>query len=215
MRSGGWSPRPASESSALGRANLPLVHPEVMRDLVPDGIGHEFLEMLRVPRQPLVRTLKDGDAVGHRKTLEDASLREWPALIQSEQLSAASRPRRLRLHHQRDILHPIPEPRRNFRKRALHNQIKLLWGQGFRPAAVASARRLEVQINARSHHYYNGGFGGFTGLHASAPVTLTGRRNSFPPSVTYNHFPPNASPETPPGSGGFRICATRPLASQT
>jgi hypothetical protein len=71
---------------------------------------------------------------------------------------------------------------------------------------------------AQCQKTYNGGVGGLEGSHVLAPVTLTGRRNSFPSSVMYSQFmslPAKVRLVMPPGSGGFNIWLTRPFASQT
>ena len=108
--------RQSASPSPFRRADLPLVHPEIVRHLVPDRVLHKAREVLRTPREALVGTLEDRDPVGHGERLENAALGQRTALIQPEQSAAmghaaAAKLRRIRLilHQQCDILHPAAE----------------------------------------------------------------------------------------------------------
>src|SRR4051794_31367760 len=82
-----------------------------MSDFVPHGVFHEFGEVGGVARQPFVRSLEDGDAVGHAEAFEDAALREGAAFVESEEGTGAGHASarqlgggRLRLDDHREIL---------------------------------------------------------------------------------------------------------------
>lgn len=69
----------------FGGANLRFIHTEIVRDFVPYGVVHHLAEMRGVAREALMRTLEDGDAVGHGEGLEDTASGERAAFIQPQQ----------------------------------------------------------------------------------------------------------------------------------
>jgi CMP/dCMP kinase len=123
-------------SPALFRlAHLLFVHAEVVRDLVPDGFLHQLFQVLGAARHPFMRPLEDGDAVRHGEALENAARGERPALIEAQQRTASRHGRRLRLHHQRHVLHAHAEARGNTGKGALYDAVE--FGGSHNEASIA------------------------------------------------------------------------------
>jgi hypothetical protein len=69
----------------LRRPHLQFVHAEIVRHFVPNRVGHQPRQILGTPRQPLVRTLKNRNLIGHRERLEHAPLSQRASLIQAQQ----------------------------------------------------------------------------------------------------------------------------------
>ena len=93
-----------------------FVHSEIVGHFVPNGVFHHAAQSGGAARQALVRSLKNGDAVGHGEGLEDAAGSERAAFIETEQGAGGAeagelRGGRLRLHQQRDVFQPLAEAR--------------------------------------------------------------------------------------------------------
>ena len=117
----------------LRRPHLPLVHPKIVRHLVPHRAFHHPPQVRFPPRQPLMRALEDRDPVRHREALEYAAPCQRPPLVKAQQSAARAharlrqlRRRRLRLHHHRHVLHPLPELARNPAVSLLHKLIEFI-----------------------------------------------------------------------------------------
>lgn len=85
---------------AFGGLHLALIHPKVVRDLMPHGVHDVFFEFGDGSRHAFVRTLENGDLVGPYPGVEDTALGKWAALIQTEQ----SRARRFLLHYDENVV---------------------------------------------------------------------------------------------------------------
>src|ERR1017187_3633452 len=80
---------PRTPAPSLRRAHLQLVHAEIVRHLVPDGVLHQLRQVLGALGQALMRTLEDGNTVGHGERLENAAGGERPAFVESQQRAPA------------------------------------------------------------------------------------------------------------------------------
>ena len=101
--------------------HLALVHPEIVRDLMPDSIGYHLFQLGPRPRQELMRTLVDRDLIGHREPLENGTLGQRPALIQAEQ----SGPGRFLLHHHSYVMHAPAETLRDSPQGIFNQEVEL------------------------------------------------------------------------------------------
>src|ERR1017187_25644 len=106
-----------SAASTLRGTHLFFVHSEIVGHFVPDGVFHHAAQSGGAARQALVRSLKNGDAVGHGEGLENTASGERAAFIEAEQGAAGDARElgggRLRLHQQRDVFQPLAEARGN------------------------------------------------------------------------------------------------------
>src|SRR3989344_222706 len=102
----------------FARADLALVHAEVVGEFVPDGVSDHVTHIHVVfPRCPLDRFLIQSYCVGHgaRIPVSFTSLGEWNAVIETEQgligpeiLLPTDLCRRLVFDKKRDILYLLP-----------------------------------------------------------------------------------------------------------
>jgi len=113
-------PEPAHSSQPLCGPNLPLVHSKVVRNLMPERLFYQALQVLAIVSYPLVGALKYGDSVGQMEGLKNATVRQRAPLIQSPKRAArrdSSRlklgQRRLILDYYRYVVHPASESRGN------------------------------------------------------------------------------------------------------
>ena len=60
-----------------------------MGDLVPDRVFHQLGQVCGVLREALVRALEYGDAVGHRKAIENAARRKRAAFVKAQKRAAS------------------------------------------------------------------------------------------------------------------------------
>jgi hypothetical protein len=101
-------------------ADFPLIHSEVMRDLVPNGIGYHLLQLFPCARHAFMRALENRDLIGQAEPFENRAVRQRAALIQAEKAG----PRGFTLNHDGDVVHAPAEARRNQAERILHQQLK-------------------------------------------------------------------------------------------
>ena len=72
-------PEPSHSSQPLRGPNLPLIHPKVMRNFVPERLLYQSFEIIPIASKPLVGTLEYGDSVRQVGRLKDAAMRKRPA----------------------------------------------------------------------------------------------------------------------------------------
>src|SRR6185369_2158896 len=134
----------------LGLSHARLIHAKVMRDLMPDGIGDHLLQLLKIPRRSFMRTLVDGDPVGHREAVAYAAGRERMSLIQTEQAGAG----RLALHDDGDVLQILAKARRNMAQGACDESVEFFFRQHvrsqFTPAVSYRLRSWKRKIFTKS-----------------------------------------------------------------
>lgn len=116
---------PLSFPDPLGTLDLPLIHPEVMRHLVPHRVLDNRIQFTQRSRHALMRTLVDGDAIRHGESVgKTTTFRERPSLIEAQKAWLG----RLPFDYQNDVLHPPPEARIDAGEATLDNAVKLVCG---------------------------------------------------------------------------------------
>lgn len=125
-------PLPPHFPQPLCCPDLPLVHSEVVRNFMPEGLLDQTFQILAVAGDALVRTLENRDPVGQLEPFKNAAMRQWASFVQPEERTAgrnSSRPklarRRLVLHDDRHIIHAVAESRGNVAQCPFHNLIEI------------------------------------------------------------------------------------------
>src|SRR5947199_7411121 len=109
-------PEPPHSPQPLCSSNLPFVHSEVMRNLMPECLFHQSFQILAGAREALMGTLKYSDSVGQVERFKNTAVGKGTPFVQAEKRAArrdASRLElaggRLILDYHSDIVHTASE----------------------------------------------------------------------------------------------------------
>jgi len=138
---------PANCTPDLSPPHLRLIHSEIVRHLVPNGVPDDPLQMLRPPRHPFVRTLVNRNPVRHGKLVKDTPLGQGASLVEPQQ----PRLRRFALDSEDDIPDPFAIDGWNRPDRPLHQELEFhsrhIPTMPENSTAKASPRRVVIAID--------------------------------------------------------------------
>jgi hypothetical protein len=96
-------------AAALCAPDLSLVHSEVVRNLVPNGVRNHLLQLFFIASQALVRGLVNRNLIWHDEAVANAALGERPSMILTQKTWSG----RVLFHDDRHIVQPFPESGRD------------------------------------------------------------------------------------------------------
>jgi hypothetical protein len=133
-----------SRNVAFGSPNLRFVHPEVVRNLVPNRVGNHLLQLGGCSRHAFVWTLINRYPIRHGEALKDRSARQRVALVEAEQ----ARTGRLLLDNNGHVFEAPAEALGNVAESRFNQAIEFGSGQH----ASSSYASLREDRGGKKHH---------------------------------------------------------------